>query len=128
MGAKNIQEFGRVAFSNELSDEWSHIGWRRPEIRQQDDRRLRKLRSELLSDFGRSFDRAQAVVEQNDIYSRVRNGIRARKPNQDRDGFEPGLLQDESVDVEMQGIVVENENPSTSRHGRTFHAVARAIQ
>jgi len=121
MRAKNIEEFCGVAFSNELSDVGSHIGWGRPEIRQQDDRGLRKLRSQLLSDFGRSFDRVQTVVEQDEIYRRIREGIRAREPDQNRREFEPGSLNHHSVDFEMRGIVVEDENPLTGRHGRAFH-------
>ena len=128
MGAKGFHKLGRVAFSNELSDEWSHVGWGRPEIRKQDDRRLGKLRSDVLSDFGRRLDRVQTVVEQNEIYSRIRNGIRAREPDQDRDGFEPGPLHNDSVDVEMGGIVVENENPRPGLHGRTFHEAVWAIR
>lgn len=82
MGQENCEQSVGLAFSHELIDERSHVGWGRPKIRQQDDRRLGKLRSCLLRDFGRSLDGVQAVIEQNQIDSRIGKRIGAREPDQ----------------------------------------------
>ena len=83
--------FAGSPFRTKLSDERSHIGWGH----QRSDSRMigasRKLRSNLLGDFGCSFDRVQTVIEQNEVDFRVRNGIRAREPDQYGMGWNPAL-------------------------------------